>query len=130
MSSTVWQPCNDIHYLCGRRLRCRRTLFCAYSVGAWIVFYDVTLEHDSSFVFLVLWFQVRTCEVAYVHQCSTVWTFLFSVCASRITSCLLLTLSSCHVGIFWSCSHSLPTAAFTSRIFIAWCMGTNSSNSN
>ena len=46
-------------------------------------------------------------------------TFFVSLCASRKTSSLLLTLSNRQPGIVSSVSQSLPTAAFASGIFIA-----------
>ena len=54
------------------------------------------------------------------------WHMSISVakCASWI-SFVLLTLSSCHVGIVSSFFHSLSTAAFASGIFIAWGVGIN-----
>ena len=48
---------------------------------------------------------------SHVHQYGT---FLFSFCASRITSFWLFTLSICHAGTFSSLSHSLSTAVFAS----------------
>ena len=53
------------------------------------------------------------------------WTFFLSPCASRITSFLLLTLSSCHAGTVSSFSRSLSTAAFAPGIFTAWGIGIN-----
>ena len=53
------------------------------------------------------------------------WTFLFSLCASGMTSFLLFTSSNCHAGTFSSFSQSLSTAAFASGIFIAWGTRTN-----
>ena len=43
-------------------------------------------------------------------------TFFLSICASRMTSFWLLTLSNCQAGIVSSFFHSLATAAFASRI--------------
>ena len=45
------------------------------------------------------------------------WTSFLSFCASRMTSFLLLTLSSFYAGIASSFFHSLPTAAFASGNF-------------
>ena len=42
-------------------------------------------------------------------------TFFLSLCASRITSFLLLTLSNCQAGIGSRFFHSLSTAAFASE---------------
>ena len=53
------------------------------------------------------------------------WTLFVSLCASIITSFLLLTFSNCHAGVLTSVFHSLSTAAFASRIFIACGMGIN-----
>ena len=52
-------------------------------------------------------------------------TFFLSVCSSRITSFLLLTLFNGQAGIVSSFFHSLSTAAFASGIFIAWGIGIN-----
>ena len=54
------------------------------------------------------------------------WTVLLSLCASRITSFCLPTLSNCQAGlVFLSFFHASSTAAFASWIFIAWGIGTN-----
>ena len=53
------------------------------------------------------------------------WTYLPLFLASSITSFLFLTFVSCHVGIFFSFSHSFSTAAFESGIFMAWGIGIN-----
>ena len=48
------------------------------------------------------------------------WTFFLSLCASRISSFLLLTFFNCQAGIVSNFFHSFSNAAFASKIFIAW----------
>ena len=87
-----------------------------YCIVSRVVFYNVTTEHDSACVLLKFWFQLCILEVTYVH---------WSLCASRITTFLLLTFSKLHAGIVSSFSHSLSTAAFASGIFILCGIGIN-----
>ena len=54
------------------------------------------------------------------------WTFSWSLCASRITSFWLPTLSNCQARLVClSFFHASSAAAFASWIFIAWGIGTN-----
>ena len=72
--------------------------------------------------FCNFWFKVRFFE----GRCPSMWqselSFL-SLCASRITSFLLLTFSCCHAGIVSSFFHYLSTASFASGIFHRLCHG-------
>ena len=52
LSVTIWYSCNNIHYLCGSHLGCRRALLSKNCVGTRVVCYNVPSEHDSAFVFL------------------------------------------------------------------------------
>ena len=38
LSCTIWLPCNDINFICGRHLRRRGTLLCEACMRARIVF--------------------------------------------------------------------------------------------
>ena len=69
---------------------------------------EVRLDHCASEIFL---FQLAFFLLTYVHNVAK-WTLFLSVCATRITSFLLLTLSNCQAGIVPSFLHSLSTAAF------------------
>ena len=126
LSCASWYSRNNIHYFCSSHLWCWWSLFCEYRVCTWIIFHNVTSEHDSSFVFLVLWFHIGILKMTDVHQCSKVdFPFALFVLNGKHLSC-----SSPYPyatqGIFSSFSHSLSIAAFASRIFIAWVIGINS----
>ena len=53
------------------------------------------------------------------------WTVAPFVLTSSITSFLLLTFVRFHAEIFSNFAHSLSTAAFAARIFMAWSIGIN-----
>ena len=60
--------------------------------------YSVTSEDDSTFVLLILRFQLGILKMTEMHNDAT-WTFLPLFLASSITSFLFLTSVSCH-GVF------------------------------
>ena len=47
-------PGYDTHELGGCHLRCWRYFFSEYCIRPWIVFYNITAENNSTFIFLVL----------------------------------------------------------------------------
>ena len=89
-----------------------------------IIFYNITSEYNSTFVFLVLCLQFGIFKWQ-MSISEAKWTFAPFVLASSITSDLLLTVVRSHAGIFSSFSHSLSTAAFAASIFMAWGTGIN-----
>ena len=75
----------------------------------WVVFHNVNSEHDSSFLLLILWFQLRI--LGWRMSINVVkWTLFFSFCASRITSlsCSLQnrnsTLTTFNISQFFDCA--------------------------
>ena len=57
LSIATWQSGDDIHDLGGCHLRCWRSLFSEHCVRPWVVFYNITSEYNSTFIFLVLCLQ-------------------------------------------------------------------------
>ena len=53
------------------------------------------------------------------------WTFFVSLCASKVTSFLLLTFPKFYAGIVSSYFHSVSTAAFATGIFMTCDIGIN-----
>ena len=53
LSCATWQSGHDIHDFGGCHLRCWWSLFSEYCVRPWIVFYNITSEYNSTFLFLV-----------------------------------------------------------------------------
>ena len=120
LSCAICWPCNDVHYFCSRHLWRRRTLLCEYCIQAC----SVTSEHNPAFVQLTLRFQLRIFEMTDVHRRSKMDCSFALLC---FQDDLLFALYLGHLPVqnFSSFSHSLSTAAFASRIFIAWGQGMN-----
>ena len=116
LSIATWQSGNAIHDLCGCHLRCWWSLFDEYCVRAWIVFYNIFSELNSTSIFKVfcLQFSIFKWQMS-INDAK--WTFSPNVLASSITSFLLLTFVRFHAEIFSNFSHSLSTAAFAAGHF-------------
>ena len=67
LSIATWQSGDDIHDLGGCHLRCWRSLFSEYCVRPWVVFYNITTENNSTFIFSVLCLQFSIFQMTYVH---------------------------------------------------------------
>ena len=52
---------------CSRHLWCWWSLLSEYCIRSWIIFYNVTSEYNSTFVFLKLWLQLRILEMTEIH---------------------------------------------------------------
>ena len=52
LSVTIWQSGKDIHYFCCGHLWRRRALFSTDCIRSRVVFKNVTLEYDSTFILL------------------------------------------------------------------------------
>ena len=68
LSIATRQSWYDTHDLGGCHLRCWWTLLSEYCVRTWIVFYNITTEYNSTFVFLVLCLQFSILHLTNVHQ--------------------------------------------------------------
>ena len=66
----------------------RWELFSKYCTGSRIVFHNVSSKHNTSFVLLELWFQLRILQMTDVHEWSKVDTVFLLICASFMTSLL------------------------------------------
>ena len=122
ISVTIWQPCNNIHYFCGSSWKRRRALFGKNCVV--IQSHPLQCHHRARLclcIFLCFWYWLRVFDVTHVPLCCKVDFRLVSLCASRITSFVALDFFPvAMLGLFRAFSHSLSTAAFASRIFIAF----------
>ena len=124
LSIATRQSGDDIHDFCCCHLRCWRSLFSEYCTRTRIIFYNITAEHNSTFVFLVLWLQFSIFRWQ-MSMNDAKWTVAPDALASSMTSFLFLTFVKFHAEIFSNFSHSLSTAAFTAGIFTAWGTGLN-----
>ena len=68
MSCATRQSGNDIHDFCCCHLWCWWSLFGEYCIRPRIVFYNITSEYNSTFVFLVLCLQSGILQMTDVHQ--------------------------------------------------------------
>ena len=68
LSIATRQSGDDIHDLSCCHLRCWRSLFSEYCIRPWVVFYNITAEHNSTLVFLVLCHQFSILHMIYIHS--------------------------------------------------------------
>ena len=111
-------------YFSGRHLRCWWALFSKYCINSRVVFRNVSSKHNSSF--LLLKFVAPTPNSLDDISPSMNQSGLcccFSV--PLLWPPFALDFTNFHAGNVSSFFHSLSTAAFASRIFIAWSMGIN-----
>ena len=109
---------------CGCHLRCWWSLLSEYCIRTRIIFYNVTSEYDSAFVFLILRFQLRILKMTEIHQ----WRKMnFSGLIPCFIDHLLLVsdFRQLPCGNFLLFSLSFSTAAFPSGILNAWGIGMN-----
>ena len=66
LSCASWQSGFDIHDFCCH-LWCWWPLFSEYCIWAWIILHNVTSEHNSTFVVLKSWFQLRILEMTKIQ---------------------------------------------------------------
>ena len=112
LSCTIWWTCNAL-----QDLTCRRTLLSEYNIRAWS---SVTMSLGSTTLLLYVWyFGSNSVFLRWPMSINeTRWTFLLSLCASRITSFSFITLFNCHPGNFSTSFHSLFTATSASKMFV------------
>ena len=124
LSIATWQSGDDIHDFGCRHLWCWWSLFGEYCVRSWIVFYNITSEYNSTFVFLVFCLQFSIFQMTYVHQ----WCIM-NFCARRpcFIDHLFFASDFCQVPRrnFLQCFPFLVHCCFCCWIFLAWGLGLN-----
>ena len=68
LSCAPWQSGYDTHDFCCCHLWCWWSLFSEYRIRPRIIFYNITSENNSTFVFLVLCLQFSIFQMTDVHQ--------------------------------------------------------------
>ena len=68
LSCATRQSGSGIHDFCCCHFRCWWSLLGEYWIKPWIVFYNITSEYNSTFVWLVLCSQNSIFQMTYVHQ--------------------------------------------------------------
>ena len=115
LSIATRQSGDDIHDFGCCHLRCWRSMFSEYCVRARNVFYKITTEYNSTFVFLVLCLQFSIFRW-HMSINDAKWTVAPDVLAS-VNHFFLLTVVSLHPENFSIFPHSLSTAAFCCKNF-------------
>ena len=115
-STMIWATCAVVGIWTCWLGKFQRPLLCEHRIRARIVIHFVTSECLP----LSLGISVLTPH-SEDDRCSSAW----QNAQFFMTSFLLFTLVICHADNFSSFSHSLFTAAFASRIVIAWSIGMN-----
>ena len=67
LSCAPWQTGYDIHDFCCCHLRCWWSLFREFCIRVRIIFYNITSEYNSTFVFWMFWFQLKFFEITEIH---------------------------------------------------------------